>query len=533
MPYVRQPEQLVPGKPLYFATAMTLRGYALGLLVESHLGRPTKVEGNPLHPASLGATDAFAQASVLTLYDPDRSRTATYLGRIRPWSDFLKALQPVLENHRKTGGAGLRVLTGTVTSPTLASQLRSMLKEFPGARWHQYEPAGQHHTRAGARLAFGTYAQTQYRLEQAAVILALDTEPLTWGAGSLRYIRELARGRALDEKRTEMNRLYAVESTPSSVGAVADHRLNLPPSAMEPFARALASRLGIGSSSTLSGDWGNWLDALAGDLQKHRGRSVVMVGEPQPPAVHALSHAINAALGNTGRTVVYTEPAEAEPVDEIASLRELGTAMERGDVTTLLILDSNPVYSAPADFDFAAKLRKLPLSIHLGLYENETAALCHWHIPAAHYLESWSDARAYDGTATIVQPLIAPLYGGKTAHEMIAAFSAVPQRSSYEIVREYWSANAGKQAQDFERWWRKSLHDGVVEGSAFQPKSFTVKSAQLSGAGAAASAAQAQGKGETAPQAAEKQPTQPANTAAAARNCFPSRPEHLRRPIRQ
>ena len=513
VPYVRQPEQLVPGKPLYFATAMTLRGYALGLLVESHLGRPTKVEGNPLHPASLGATDAFAQASVLTLYDPDRSRTATYLGRIRPWSDFLKALQPVLENHRKTGGAGLRILTGTVTSPTLASQLRSMLKEFPSARWHQYEPAGQHHARAGARLAFGTYAQTQYRLEQAAVILALDTEPLTWGAGSLRYIRELARGRALDEKRTEMNRLYAVESTPSSVGAVADHRLNLPPSAMEPFARALASRLGIGSSSTLSGDWGNWLDALAGDLQKHRGRSVVMVGEPQPPAVHALSHAINAALGNTGRTVVYTEPAEAEPVDEIASLRELGTAMERGDVTTLLILDSNPVYSAPADFDFAAKLRKLPLSIHLGLYESETAALCHWHIPAAHYLESWSDARAYDGTATIVQPLIAPLYGGKTAHEMIAAFSAVPQRSSYEIVREYWSANAGKQAQDFERWWRKSLHDGVVEGSAFQPKSFPVKSAQLSGAGAAASAAQAQGKGETVPQAAEKQPAPPANAA--------------------
>ena len=517
VPYVRQPEQIVPGKPLYFATAMTLRGYALGLLVESHMGRPTKVEGNPLHPASLGATDAFAQASVLTLYDPDRSRTATYLGRIRPWSDFLRALQPVLENYRKNRGAGLRILTGTVTSPTLASQLHSMLKEYPAARWHQYAPAGQHHTRAGARMAFGTYAQTQYRLEQAAVILALDTEPLTWGAGSLRYIRELAQGRTLDAKRTEMNRLYAVESTPSSVGAIADHRLNISPSAMEPFARALASRVGVGSAGNLPGDWGKWLDALAGDLQKARGRSAVIVGEPQPPAVHALAHAINAALGNVGRTLVYTEPAEAEPTDEIASLRELASDMERGDVTALLILESNPVYSAPVDFDFAGKLRKVPLSVHLGLYDDETAALCHWHIPAAHYLESWSDARAYDGTVTLVQPLIAPLYGGKTAHEMIAALGAVPQRSSYEIVREYWSANAGKQVQDFERWWRKSLHDGVVEGSAFQPKSFTVKSAQL-GAGAAASAVQAQDKGETTPQPAKKQPeagaAQPANGAA-------------------
>jgi molybdopterin-containing oxidoreductase family iron-sulfur binding subunit len=503
VPYVRQPEQFVPGKPLYFATAMTLRGYALGLLVESHMGRPTKVEGNPLHPASLGATDAFAQASVLTLYDPDRSRTATYLGRIRPWSDFLKALQPVLDNYRKNRGAGLRVLTGTVTSPTLAGQLRGMLKDYPGARWHQYEPAGAHHTRAGARLAFGTYAQTQYRLEQAAVILALETEPLTWGAGSLRYVRELAHGRSVDGKRTEMTRLYAVESTPSSVGAMADHRLNIPPSAMEPFARALASRLGIGSAGSFAGDWGKWLDPLAGDLQQHRGRSLVIAGEPQPPAVHALAHAINAALGNADRTVIYTEPAEAEPVDEIASLRDLATDMARGDVTTLLILESNPVYCAPADFDFAEKLRQVPLSIHLGLYENETAALCHWHIPAAHYLESWSDARAYDGTVSIAQPLIAPLYGGKTTHEMIAALGAAPQRSAYEVVREHWRANAGKQAQDFERWWRKSLHDGVVQESAFQPRSFALNSARISGSGAAVSAAQAQGEGQRRREPAE------------------------------
>ena len=494
VPYVRQPEEILPGKPLYFATAMTLRGYALGLLVESHMGRPTKVEGNPLHPASLGATDAFAQASVLTLYDPDRSRTSTYLNRIRPWNDFIKVLQPVLESHRKNGGAGLRILTGTVTSLTLASQLRDLLKQYPAARWHQYDPAAQHHTRAGARLAFGAYAQTQYRLDQADVILALDTEPLTWGSGNLRYIRDFARGRTLNGKRMEMNRLYAVESTPSSIGAMADHRLSLAPSAMEPFARALAAALGIGPRTSLASDRQNWLNALARDLQKHRGRSVVMVGEPQSPAVHALAHAINATLDNTGRTVLHTDPVEAEAVDEIASMRDLAAEMERGSVTTLLIMESNPAYTAPADLDFAGKLRKVPLSIHLGLFENETAGLCHWHIPAAHYLESWSDARAYDGTVTIVQPLIAPLYGGKTAHEMLAALSTAPQRSSYEIVREHWRTAGGSRDQDFERWWRKSLHDGLIEKSALPARSFAVNTARIIAAEASSPARAEQSK---------------------------------------
>jgi molybdopterin-containing oxidoreductase family iron-sulfur binding subunit len=207
-----------------------------------------------------------------------------------------------------------------------------------------------------------------------------------------------------------------------------------------------------------------------------------MVGEPQPPAVHALAHAINAALDNTGRTVLYTEPVEVEPVNQVASLRDLAADMERGGVTTLLILESNPVYSAPADLDFPGKLKKTPLSIHLGMYEDETGSMCHWHIAAAHYLESWSDARAYDGTATIVQPLIAPLYGGKTAHEMLAAFSPAPQRSSYDIVREYWRGAAGRQEQDFERWWRKSLHDGVIEKSAFAPRSLAVNTGRIIGA---------------------------------------------------
>ena len=478
VPYVRQPEEIVPGKALYFATTMPLQGYGLGLLVESHMGRPTKVEGNPLHPASLGATDAFAQASVLGLYDPDRSRTVTYRGRIRPWSEFVKALQPSIEKHRQDRGAGLRILTGTVTSPTLAEQLRALLKQFPSARWHQFEPAGQHHTRAGARLALGAYAQTQYRLETAAVILALDTEPLSWGCASVRYIHDFTQARQPTEAKPEMNRFYAVESTPSSTGAMADHRLALAPNEMEPFARALAARLGIGQAAPLQGERQKWLEALARDLQAHRGRSVVMVGEPQAPAVHALGHAMNAALGNGGQTVIYTDSVEAEATDEIASLRELASDMGRGAVDTLILIESNPAYAAPADFDFAALLEKIPLSIHLGLYNDETAAVCQWHIPAAHYLESWGAARAFDGTASIIQPLIAPLYGGRTAHELLAAFAGAPQRSAYDSVREYWRGRSGKQ-QDFERWWRKSLHDGVIEGSAFTPKTVSVNPARV------------------------------------------------------
>ncbi|HEX2227148.1 MAG TPA: TAT-variant-translocated molybdopterin oxidoreductase [Candidatus Binatia bacterium] len=508
VPYVRQPEEIVPGKPLYFATAMSLRGYAVGLLVESHMGRPTKVEGNPLHPASLGATDAFAQASILTLYDPDRSRTSSFRGRIRPWSAFIKALQPALESHRKDGGAGLRILTGSVSSPTLADQLRGLLKAYPAARWHQYEPAAQHHARAGARLAFGAYAQVQYRFDRAEVIVALDAEPLTWGCGNLRYVRDFTQARNLTPERTEMNRFYAVETTPSSVGAMADHRLALAPSEMERFARALGSKLNLGGAAEpLGAERQRWLDAAARDLQAHRGRSLIVAGEPQSPAVHALVHAMNAALGNAGQTVIYTEPVEAEPVDEIASLRDLAADIERDTVATLLILGGNPVYTAPADFEFTAKLRKVPLSIHVGLYENETAATCHWHIPAAHYLESWSDTRAYDGTVTIVQPLIAPLYGGRTAHDMIAAVSGVPQRSAYEVVRDHWRTRSGKQEQEFERWWRKSLHDGVIEGSAFPAKSFAVNLARLTGDVKAAREPQSPspgtGRGETGKQKAE------------------------------
>jgi len=478
VPYVRPPEEIVPGKPLFFATAMTLGRPALGLLVENHMGRPTKVEGNPDHPASLGATDAFAQASVLTLYDPDRSQTLTHLGDIRPWSVFLATLRNSLTEKRKTKGAGLRILTETVISPTLASQLQALLTELPSAKWHQYEPAGPHNTRAGALLAFGEYVSAQYRFDKAEVLLALDADPLTCEFGQVRYVHDFAEKRRVWAGRTEMNRLYVVESTPSSTGAIADHRLPLRAGEIEGFARAVAAGLGVGapgSAPVTAGmeRYAGWIAALVRDLQQHRGSSLILVGEQQPPIVHALGHAMNQALGNVGSTVIYTAPVEAHPVDEIASLRELVQDMDAGLVDTLVILGGNPVYTAPSDLQFGERLQKVTLRIHLGLYEDETSELCDWHIPEAHYLESWSDTRAYDGTASIVQPLIAPLYGGKTAHELLAAFTDKPERTSYEIVRDYWKRQ--NLPGDFEQVWRKALHDGLIAGTAFAPKSVPLK----------------------------------------------------------
>ncbi|MGZ8487531.1 MAG: TAT-variant-translocated molybdopterin oxidoreductase [Candidatus Binatia bacterium] len=476
VPYVRQPEEIVPGKPLFFATAMPVAGFGTGVLVESHMGRPTKVEGNPTHPASLGATDVLAQASILDLYNPDRSPAITYRGRIRPWNAFLSALREALDSETKSRGAGLRILTGSVTSPTLAEQLRALFKQYPAAKWHQYEPAGRHHSRAGSLLAFGTYAQTQYRVDQADIVLALDAEALSCGPGHLRYARDFAQRRKPATGKPAMSRFYALESTPSPVGALADHRLALAPKAIEDFASAIATRLGIGAvaaSAPLPPTYQRWADALVDDLKQHRGASVIIAGETMTPAVHALAHAMNSALGNIGRTVIYTEPAEANPVDEIASIKELAEDIERGNVATLIVVEGDPVYNAPADLGFAEKLPKVPVRMHLSLDRNQTSALCQWHVPAAHYLESWSDVRAYDGTVTILQPLIAPLYDGKTAHELLAALSANPQRSSYESVRDYWQQQTGKVPADFARWWRKSLHEGVVEGTAFEPKSVT------------------------------------------------------------
>ncbi len=474
VPYVHAPVEFTPGKPLYYATAMVLGGYAKGLLVESHMGRPTKVEGNPQHPASLGATDVFAQASVLTLYDPDRSQAVTNDGRLTSWSSLLSALSEDAEAQRITRGARFRILTETVTSPTLLSQIQAVLDAYPSAKWHQYEPAGGNSARVGSYQAFGEYVNTMYRLDRADVILSLDADFLCMGPANIRYAREWASRRDVQPGDSRMNRLYAVETMPAGTGTVAEHRIPLRPNEVEAFARRTAREIGIpldaGNPVSVPADW---MAALARDLRQHRGTSLVIAGDWQPPALHVLAHAMNDALGNTGNTVIYTDPVEARPVDQLQSLRELVEDMKDGQVDLLLIIGGNPVFNAPADLDFAGALKKVRTQVRLGLYYDETSNFCHWHVPEAHYLESWSDARAFDGTATIIQPLIAPLYGGKSAHEILSIFLNEPDRTGYDIVRGYWKDRiAGRDLEDF---WETSLNAGIVADSALPPKPVRLK----------------------------------------------------------
>jgi MoCo/4Fe-4S cofactor protein with predicted Tat translocation signal len=493
VPYVKQPDEMTLGKPQFYATAMPFGADAIGLLVESHEGRPTKVEGNPDHPSSVGATNVFAQASILNLYDPDRAQTVTKFGEIQTWSLFVDSAQAIAAAMKGSNGAGFRILTGIVTSPTLAAQIQSLLRLFPQAKWHQWEPAVGDGTREGAKLAFGNYLNTVYRPEKADVILSLDSDFLGSGPGHIRYAREFSRRRMLNERpksnpladeifpETKMNRLYVVEPTPSVTGATADHRLPLRASEVELLARALAGKLGLGGLATLPGKDGDWLDAVAKDLQQHKGRSLVVAGEHQPARVHALAHAINAALGNVGATLYYTETAEAHPVNNLESLRELCNDIYDGKVETLLIVGVNPVYTAPHDFDFTSKIKfdekknRKPVknTIYVGLHFDETAELCDWHVAESHYLETWGDARAFDGTLSVIQPLIAPLYHTHSAREVLAAFSDKPGLSDYDALRD--RLKAANPSADFDKFWRKTLNDGLVASSAYAPAAVSLK----------------------------------------------------------
>ena len=475
VPYVKQPDGLTLGKPQYYATAMPFGGDAIGLLVESHEGRPTKVEGNPDHPSSLGATNVYTQASILNLYDPDRAQTVTNYGEIRAWAEFLGSAQAVAAAMRGTQGDGFRILTGIVASPTLAAQIQALLSLNPSAKWHQWEPAVSDGAREGSRLAFGSYVNTVYRPEKAGVILALDSDFLGSGPGHIRYAREFSRRRKLNGPNDTMNRLYVVEPTPTVTGSSADHRFPLRASEIQLFARALAARLGLGTSASVAAAAGKWLDAVANDLRAHKGSSLVVAGEQQSPEVHALAHVINANLANVGNTLYYTQPVEANPTNHLESLRELCADMDRGKVDTLVMLGVNPVYTAPHDFDFSAKLKRVRHSFHVSPHFDETSSYCEWHIAESHYLETWSDVRAHDGTASIVQPLISPLYYTHSAHDVVAAFSDKPGIQAYDAVRAYWSEESVHLESSVETGWRKWLNDGVIPGTKFAPISPELK----------------------------------------------------------
>ena len=460
-PYVKAPEDLILGKPMYFASANPLPTGAVPLLVKSDQFRPIKIDGNPDHPYNHGSSDVFSQGAILDLYDPDRTQHATFQGENRDSADFIRELRDKVASTKD--GTGIYILSSTVTSPTLARQWKAVQAAYPKAKLVQYDPAI-----AGTFLAKGY--NVQYDLTQADVIVSLDADFLSGAIypGFHKLVGDYAKRRK--DPASGMNRLYAVESTPTTTGMKAEHRLGLRASEIPAFAAALAAQLGASGVAApqyaWTGEQQKFLAAIAKDLKANGGKSAVIPGLYQDESVAALALAINQALGNVGKTVtVSSEPAIPIPSDQLADLKGLVADLNAGKVDWLVVLNANPVYSAPADLGFNENLLdKAKLVAHVGSHYDETGRLSHWHVPAAHFLETWSDVRAYDGTVSIVQPMIEPLWGGRSAHEVLQALLDNPQLSAYEAVRATQKDNI---KGDFETGWRKALHAGWIENTAY------------------------------------------------------------------
>ena len=461
VPAVLPATDIVPGVPGFYSSSFVAGGYAEGILVAHRDGRPVKVEGNPRHPASLGATDVFAQAMLLDFYDPDRARGPQFSRRPAGWSQFMVALDRWRRHLAETGGAGFRLLTGTVTSPTLAAQIAHLRADYPGLRWHQWEAVSRDSIRAGAQMAYGRHVEPVAKLAKAEVILALDSDLLSSAPGHLAYAHAFAERRN-PARSQRMSRVYAVESTPTLTGMAADHRFVVSPADMPMILAGLAAAI-LRNEAVPEGA-PPWLEAVVADLKAHRGAALLHAGPDQPAETHALVHALNEALEGRGRTYDLVATAEAAAMDQQASLAELVRDMQAGAVDTLLILGSNPVFTAPVDLGFEEAMGGVAFSVILADEPNETSAAATWHIPEAHPFEAWGDARAFDGSATIQQAQSLPLYGGRSAHEMLALFGGEYYPDGYTMMRRSWHDRlAGDQA------WRQALIDGVIEDTASTP----------------------------------------------------------------
>jgi molybdopterin-containing oxidoreductase family iron-sulfur binding subunit len=587
LPYTKAPEEMVIGLPTYYATAMPIGPAVYGVLVESNEGRPTKIEGNPQHPYSLGSTNSFVQAAILDLYDPDRSTSPMIGGKAEEAAaapaaaehggghgehggghgehgaaapearkfgenDILSILGPIAQNYQ-----GLHILSGAITSPTLLRLRERMKVEKPSVRWHTWEPVSEDNIVAGSQLAFGADLVVHFDFEKADTVLSLGADPFGLHPDAVRNSRGFAKRRRPDGADSQMSRLYVVESAWTVTGTNADHRLRVRPSEVAAFAVALAGELakrgvalppGVAEALPKGGASfdAKFLAAVAEDLVQSHGKVVIAVGHSQPKEVHALVHALHSALGAVGNTVSYTTAVDAgRPLDR-DSLKDLAAAFERNEVKTLVVLGGNPLYDTPADFGLAEKLEKSKAKlIHIGLYRNETAQAAALHIPATHFLEAWGDARGRDGTASIIQPLIAPLYKGWSEIELVNFLLTGRQEKGFDLVRDTWRGLAlskiptppppepppellpnapaqkgkGKGAAAaaaaaaapapvtpaapppgipnnapvifFDRFWRKSLRDGVIEQTAFQAVVPALKAQEIAAALPALSAIKA------------------------------------------
>jgi len=459
IPAVRQPSSIVPGLPNFYTTAHVRDGYAAGIVVEHQMGRPIKVEGNALHPASLGATDALAQAQLLDFYDPDRAGAILKNNMPSDRQSLLTALTMLRATLAQNRGEGLRVLTGTVTSPTFAAQLDALISSYPQARWHRWDAVSRDNIRKGAMLAYGTAIEIVPKLDAADVILAIDSDILSSAPGHVRFARDFA-ARRNPTRTQKMSRVYAVEPSPTLIGSVADHRFIAGPRDLHRIVAALAAGVLQGSSPSGVPDW---VSKVAADLTANQGHALVHVGPDQPAETHALVHAINEKLGARGATLELIEPMAHAPTDQAASLNELVTDMHAGKVSALVIVDSNPVYAAPATLGFADALKKVESSLTLTQSPNETSNAAVWAVPMAHPWETWSDARAYDCTASILQPQALPLYGGMSPHTLLGLLTEPNPPWPLALVQATWR---DRLAGDFARGWHDALADGVVPDTA-------------------------------------------------------------------
>ena len=461
VPYVEMPEQMIPGVPMRFASALPLAGYGRGVIVTAVEGRPIKIDGNPRHPASRGASDVFAEAAVLSLYDPDRAKAPTSGGRIQSWSAFEAALRPQLTTQTSRRGSGLALLTGRVTSPTFAAQIDTLRQSLPEMKWYGYEPAEDGAISAGSVQAFGRSLTALPRFADARVALLLDVDPLGAGPDQIRFAGDIARARQSHVPQDSL-RLYVAEPTWTLTGALADHRVALAPASVRNVALTVAHALGAPvAPPALPPEAHQFAKAATAELLARRGVAMVLAGPRQPPELHALCHWINAKLR---APIDFIAPVDPIATGGIEPLRAFADDARTGRVHSLIIIGANPAYDAPGELALADVIGALRFSVHAGLYHDETAKRCTWHLPLSHPLESWSDIRAFDGTASIIQPLIRPLYDSRTAHELLGLLGESASPPSFDLVRKQWRSSGA--TGDFDVWWRQSLQDGVIAGSA-------------------------------------------------------------------
>jgi len=459
VPYVASPETVIPGRPVYYATAMAVEGFARGIVVESHEGRPTKIEGNVDHPESRGSTDAITQAAILSLYDPDRSREPRRKAKAHNWAAFEAEWSQHQAALLATEGAGLALLMEPTTSPSIRRELQRILEKLPKTRWYQHTPLAAYET--GGQ-------QPDYDFDQADVIFLIGADCLYRHPAALRYGRAFARRRRVENGQMRMNRLYAMESTPTVTGTLADFRLPASPARMRTVLDALAQVIVHETpppAAGLSPAERQFVTALAADLRRHAPAVVCVAGQEEDADIRRWALALNAHVGADGTTIRFLAPQRSDTEKAAAGgLAPLSEAMRRGEVTHLFVLGANPAYTAPADLDFAGALGKVPFTVHCGGHADETAVLCTWHLPESHWLEAWSDLRAYDGTATILQPLIEPLFDTRSGLEILRLVTSSRGGHAYDIVRETWQHERG--GSDFDLHWNRWLNVGVVDGSA-------------------------------------------------------------------